>query len=171
MINMYMVRSVDGGGFIALMPRPQGDALKQDMKILKERGVGILVSLLEAHEDRVLGLIQERLHATLEGIEFIGHPIPDKGIPRDSDAFLALIASLKERVLEGAGVTVHCWGGIGRSGLLSASILIAMGATTRDALRQVSMARGVQVPETPQQIDWLIKHQTRIRAGFRPDTG
>lgn len=167
---MHTVRTVDGGGFIALMPRPDGDTLQQDMAVLKGKGVGVLVSLLEAHEDKTLGLAEERLYATQQKIEFIGYPVADKGVPRDSGPFIALIADLKARVLGGTGVTVHCWGGIGRSGLLSAGVLIAMGATTREALRQVSAARGMQIPETPEQIIWLVQHQVRIRAGIESGT-
>ena len=168
MIKMHTVRKVDGGGFIALMPRPGGDdILQEDMAELKKKGVDVLVSLLEAHEDKALGLTTERQYAVCQQIEFVSHPVPDKGVPQDSIAFVELITDLTGRVLAGTGVTVHCWGGIGRSGLFSAGVLIALGATTGEALRQVSAARGVQVPETPDQIIWLVQHQDRLRAGVK----
>ena len=45
--------------------------------------------------------------------------------------------------------------GIGRSGLLAASLLVSSGIEPEEAIRRVSVARGVSVPETVEQKKWV----------------
>ena len=47
--------------------------------------------------------------------------------------------------------------GIGRSGLLAAALLVSSSVDPDAAIRRVSDARGLPVPETAQQKEWITK--------------
>ncbi len=68
---------------------------------------------------------------------------------------LNLVGALDRLLVEGHRIVIHCRGGIGRSGLLTASLLVSSGIEPEAAIRQVSDARGFSVPETAQQIQWV----------------
>lgn len=48
------------------------------------------------------------------------------------------------------------------SGLVGAAVLLHCGFTVRDALSAISKARGVQVPDTTEQSEWLSRYQGAI---------
>lgn len=155
MVEMYVVWTVNDG-FIGLMPKPNaGEQLENELVALKEQGVNVLVSLLEPSETEALGLHNEYIMADRHGIKFISHPVPDKGVPQHGESFLSLVLELRGNMMEGMGVVVHCWGGIGRSGLLVAAVLTASGFTPSMAFQKVSEARGADVPEVRSQALWL----------------
>jgi protein-tyrosine phosphatase len=55
----------------------------------------------------------------------------------------------------GKNVLVHCRQGIGRSGLVAACLLVKKGMSPGAAVDSVSAARGMPVPETTEQRDWI----------------
>ena len=50
---------------------------------------------------------------------------------------------------------MHCWGGVGRSSLFAAALLVARGTDADTALARIAAARGVPVPETDEQRAWV----------------
>ena len=50
---------------------------------------------------------------------------------------------------------IHCRASIGRSSLLLAALLTAEGLTPDDAFRRLTVARGLRVPDTPDQVRWV----------------
>lgn len=141
---------------MAIMSRPRGNEdLQEEIVALARLGVNAIVSMLEPDEVWELGLREEQAHCAAQGFSFISLPIPDRGTPRSAQAFIAVIRSLREQVLSGAVLAVHCRAGIGRSGLLMAGLLVAFGHSPAEALAIASSARGVKVPDTPAQEKWL----------------
>ena len=51
---------------------------------------------------------------------------------------------------------------VGRSGVLAASVAMACGMPLQAALEMISKARGVPVPETQVQRDWLQRIEPRL---------
>ncbi|MFI9810878.1 phosphatase domain-containing protein [Saccharothrix variisporea] len=88
-------------------------------------------------------------------------PIPDFGVPADLDAELHRLAA---DVRAGRHVVVHCWGGIGRSSLIAAALLVLDGAEPAGAWQAIAEARGREVPETDEQRAWLDDFARRVRA-------
>jgi protein-tyrosine phosphatase len=56
---------------------------------------------------------------------------------------------------EGKNVVVHCRQGVGRSGLVAVGAMVISGVGVEKAIETVSAARGLAVPETPVQLQWL----------------
>ena len=84
-------------------------------------------------------------------------PIPDRGVPTSTREALSLLGSIAAVLEQGQNVAVHCRQGIGRSGLVTASVLVTSGIGVEKALEVVGVARGLTIPETLEQLEW-IKH-------------
>lgn len=121
----------------------------------RRAGVDTVVSLLENDEAVQLQLAQEREAAESKGIDFISFPIPDRGVPASVSAVVSLLKRIVAALEDGKNVAVHCRQSVGRSGLIAAGVLIASGIETEKVIDVVSIARGVTVPETPAQLEWL----------------
>lgn len=143
---------------LALMPRPfGGDWLAEEIEGWREAGVTSVVSFLEWHEVRNLELEQEEALCGMAGIRFRSFPIKDRGTPDSVPAVSALVTALAAELAAGEAVVIHCRGGIGRTGLIAGCLLHALGIPQQDILPMLSRARGVTVPDTPEQEAWL-KH-------------
>src|SRR5262249_48849147 len=131
--------------------------LDEEIRTLKDDGVEILVSLLTGEEASYLDLDRGSDAASSYGIEFISHPITDRGIPETPQPLWALARTLAKRFAEGRSIAAHCRMGIGRPPLLLASIMVCGGAQPDDAWAAIGAARGCIVPDTLEQRDWLTR--------------
>ena len=122
---------------------------------LKQEGIDVVVSLLENDEAAQLELMEESEAARANGIRFISFPIPDRGVPASLPAALSLIGDIEAALEQGQTVGVHCRQSIGRAGLVAAGVLTASGIRPEEAIETVSGARGLNVPETPEQRAWI----------------
>jgi protein-tyrosine phosphatase len=118
-------------------------------------GVDILVSMLPADEAIELGLAAEEQLCEQAGITFRSFPIPDRQTPSSMTAFSKFVAELSSEAQAGRSIAVHCRASIGRSSLLLAGLLVSEGLTPEDAFSRLSTARGVEVPDTPEQVRWV----------------
>jgi protein-tyrosine phosphatase len=152
-----------GPGRLATMAHPRGGArLADEMAGLARAGVDVFVSALTWEEDRRLGLTQVAAAAQAAGVEFVSFPIADRGVPRAQDIagdtdVVALGVRLAAHVRAGRFVVTQCFAGIGRSALLACATLVMLGIGPENALRMVSQARGLPVPDTEAQRDWLYE--------------
>ena len=106
----------------------------------------VIVSMLEPEEADDLGLGYQAQFCRQQGIAYLNCPVPDRGIPDDRAAFIATA----DQVLE-----AHCFAGIGRSPLMIATVLVRHGLDVDTAWSRVSAARGLMVPDTDAQWQWL----------------
>jgi protein-tyrosine phosphatase len=81
---------------------------------------------------------------------------------------MALLSKLEAQLVEGKSVGIHCRQGIGRSGLLAASLLILGGVPLEAALDRVKIARGCAVPETAEQREWVARFAQDHLAALPP---
>ena len=140
------------------MPYPNGDdELVAQLLGLKELGVDILVSLLEPSESEALGLSMTASLAADLALEFVAYPLPDHDFPPDPQEFANLAFSLSDRLKLGSSVAVHCVGGIGRSTLLAAAIMVDLGDDPETLFDRMSSVRAYPVPDTIAQIDWFFE--------------
>jgi protein-tyrosine phosphatase len=143
---------------LAIVPRPRGaEWLRDELGLLRDEGIDVLVSLLSPYEAWALGLVDEEAIAGDLGMHFIAHPIPDREVPDDVPGFRQLVANLAVDVRAGRKIGVHCRACIGRSTVLLASLMIAMGSDPEEALRLIADARGMAVPDTLEQREWILQ--------------
>jgi protein-tyrosine phosphatase len=141
---------------LAIMPAPFGGSRMEDeIRLLKREATDVLVSLLAPAEEQELALELERAACSGHGIRFRSFPIPDRDVPTSTEAFLQFLETLHEDLLQGRSIVAHCRAGIGRSSLLLASLLRREGLSTDDAFRRITHARGMLVPDTPEQLRWV----------------
>ena len=146
----------NGPGRLAIALRPRGgDWLDDEARAWRRAGVDVVVSLLKADEEQQLNLAGERDAAERNGIQFTSFPVVDRGVPSSIEATVSLLRSITNALENGKNVAVHCRQGIGRSGLIAAAARMSAGSTPYAAIDAVTTARGLNVPETPEQVRWL----------------
>lgn len=156
-------------GKLAISGRPRGgDWLEAEVDGWRDAGLEVILSLLETDEAEQLGLKDERLLTESTGLQFLSFPIPDRGVPPSTTDAMRLLAEIISALEAGRNVAVHCRQSVGRSGLVAAGALIRTGIGMREAVDAVSRARGLPVPETSGQLQWLNRLVTEpvTYAGF-----
>jgi protein-tyrosine phosphatase len=143
-------------GRLAISSRPRGgDWLETDIENWRNARIDVVVSLLTPQEESELNLNGERVQSVAHGIRFISLPIEDRRIPASQEEVSQLIEVLREALQAGRNVAIHCRQGIGRSGMVAASLLVSSGVEPAKAVQIVSSTRGLPVPETTEQRDWI----------------
>ena len=155
-------RSWPGKLFVSSRPRG-GDWLSDETKRWRESGIQTVLSLLTREEESELGILDESVEAAKQGMKFISFPIPDRGIPGSSAAAIEVLDEVHNELQRGKNVLVHCRQGIGRAGMVAASLLVLDGREPHAAIEEVSKARGVRVPETPDQEQWIYRLPARVK--------
>jgi protein-tyrosine phosphatase len=125
------------------------------MTSYREQGVTVLVSLLEHQEAVELDLASEAEAAQEAGLEYRSFTIRDRGVPISRADAMSFVEALRQRLDQGAGVAIHCRAGIGRSALIAGAILLSRGLHLAKVLELLRKSRGMPVPETPEQMEWL----------------
>lgn len=144
-------------GRLAIMPCPRGgEELEDELRFLANLGVQILASVLTDEDGLGYELELEERLCTKLGIEYLSFPIDDHDVPGSTADATAFIESLATRLARGRNVAVHCLAGIGRSGLICASLLVTAGFSPQQAFDKLSAARGIASPETDEQKQWVI---------------
>jgi protein-tyrosine phosphatase len=145
------------GGRVAIAARPRGDDwLESEITGWKSAGLDVVVSLFEPDEISELGLRREAELCRAQGIEFISFPIADRGLPKSHDETWQLVRFIADGIAAGGRPLIHCRAGIGRSSVIAACALICSGIEAERALALIKDARGVSVPDTEEQRDWVI---------------
>jgi len=152
-------------GRLGIMARPRaGDWLEDEIRGWRQAGVDLVVSLLELEEISDLGLQNEAGLCHGNGIDFVALPIPDRGVPASHGDARSIARDIVVRCAAGQSVAVHCRAGIGRSSVIAGCALVLAGMTAEDALAALSAARGLRVPDTDGQRDWLIGFAQSLRS-------
>jgi Cyclin-dependent kinase inhibitor 3 (CDKN3) len=97
------------------------------------------------------------------GTSYERFPIRDGSVPDEPKTMGEIIAAIDRAMAEGGITYVHCWGGVGRTGLAVACWLQERGQTPDEALADLSnkwrscakSKRMPSSPETPEQVRWV----------------
>lgn len=132
----------------------------------------VLVSLLSDDELAEIGIADLDDAVAVHGIEHHRLSVRDGGVP-DPDqlpAVLALVDRLRDRLLAGRTVVLHCRVGQGRSGMLAALVTASLWALPAEAIARVRRAQPRAV-ETVQQEHYVhdaafawFRHHVAVRA-------
>ncbi len=142
------------------MPDPL--TLQAGLQQLKNDSIDKILCLMEESESNTLGLQQQKSLTEAAGMEFERFPITDFSVPDFLDLQIQITRNLNY-LHSGKNLLVHCKGGIGRTGLICCCLMLSTGISVPEAISVVTRQRGEQVPETPEQIDMLIRYAARNR--------
>jgi len=152
-------------GKLAMAARPRGgDWLEDDLSSWKREGVDTVLTLLTPEEEKDLELQQEAGEAKKLGMDFASFPILDRQIPKSEAKWAQILENITRTLSDGKRVVVHCRQGIGRSGLVAACLLVRRGMSPGAAVELASAARGVSIPETSEQRDWIDHYAVALSA-------
>ena len=143
-------------GNLAIVARPRGgDWLNDDIQQWKDAGFDIVVSALTASEESHFDLRNEAAAVRAHHMGFVSVPIEDRETPPRTSFVTAQLEQIENALRDGKSLAVHCRQGLGRAPLIVASLMVLAGMDADDAFQTISKARGVKVPETPAQIEWV----------------
>lgn len=149
-----------GAGRLSIMARPRGgDWLADELHGLRHIGVKVLVCALTDPEQVELGLAEEATACATAGMAFVAIPIPDRGVP-DEETLQPVLDHLHAALTTGQHIVIHCRAGIGRASLLAGALLVSEGLDAEQAWQRLATARGLPVPDTNQQRQWLQRFAT-----------
>lgn len=117
--------------------------LDLDLDQIEQWGTAALVTLIEPHEMRVMGVQQLGAVVATRHMDWLHLPIRDVSIPGPDfeRVWEKAGAGLRARLRDGFNVVVHCKGGLGRAGTIAARLLVELGSDPERAIRMVRRVR------------------------------
>lgn len=151
-IDTIALGALPGKIGLTFLPGKKGDALygapwdrdlKMDLAQIIEWGAHAVVSLLEPHEFGRLGVPQFPEVMTRQPFRWFHLEVRDSDVPdqRFEDKWPQVRPALVDILRRGGGVVVHCRGGLGRTGLVVACLLVELGMRSEEAIAQVRAVR------------------------------
>ncbi len=128
----------------------RGRDLAADLDAIAQMGTAHVVALLTSAEMEWAGVADLPGEVDRRGMGFVHLPIPDQGVPTATEV-TALSARIRGWLAADEDVVVHCMGGLGRSGLVSASVLVDLGFAAEDAIQEIRDVRDPRAVETQAQ--------------------
>jgi ADP-ribosyl-[dinitrogen reductase] hydrolase len=177
-LRIDLVSAGPGGGLIGISlcpgkrcssltgPRWERD-LALDLDVISEWRADAVVSLIEEHEIAELGVNHLGAQLQARGIEWRHLPIADWRAPdaRFEAAWSSCGPALLALIRAGGRVLVHCRGGLGRTGTVTALLLVELGLSPADAIARVRQARPGAI-ETRAQLNYVLD---RARSPASPE--
>ena len=128
-----------------------------DVTVIREWGASSVLTLIEPSEFDFLQVRRLPTAVRDAGLVWLHAPIKDVSIP--GHAFDAAWKTIGPRLINdltgGQSVVVHCRGGLGRAGLVTAKLLIAMGEEPATAIERVRHIRPGAI-ETSEQVRYVL---------------
>jgi len=126
--------------------------LAQDITALKDQDITAVVSLLAQQELLHHGAGDIETLLSQAKIDWHQFPISDFGTPSAEviQRWAETVPQLLQHLQEGQKVVIHCAAGYGRTGMMTAALLVAMGVDAEKAIALVRAARPGTI-ETPEQ--------------------
>ncbi|WP_350333060.1 protein-tyrosine phosphatase family protein [Coralliovum pocilloporae] len=152
-----------GAGQLSLVIRPEPHRVPETVSGWVTHGITSVISMLEHEEACELGLLDEEAVCLERGLSFTSFPIPDFTVPDDMSRCRTLAETLAQSARQGDHLAFHCRGTIGRSPMMLASLLVIDNREPGAIWSMIRNARGVEVPDTREQEDWLYRFADQLK--------
>ena len=153
-LDLFPIHGPWPGKFAISMPPRSDGWLEHDLRQLKTAGFDALVSAITGEELAKLNLTRLPQACRAHAIEHIHLPIGNLQVPSLGRA-LPLLHRWCAELEAGRGIAIHCFGSVGRSPTLAASLLVLSGVPVETAWQRIEQARGREVPDTLEQRRWV----------------
>jgi ADP-ribosylglycohydrolase/protein-tyrosine phosphatase len=144
--------------------------LDADLKVIQSFGAAALVTLMEDDELQEVKVSPERLRTrvTAHWMEWHHLPIQDVHTPNGHFEDLWVYSGLRLRklLIQGRNIVIHCRGGLGRTGMIAARLLVELGLEPVEAIRRIRAARPGSIETRDQE-----KHVLGCRKIGSPGAG
>ena len=127
--------------------------LGADLDVIAAWNAAAVVTLVEPHELDSLGITLLGAEVQRRHMQWHHWPIRDYGVPDETfeAGWPARSAMLRSLLACGGRVLVHCKGGLGRAGTVSARLLVEGGTSPDDAIKAVRAVRPGVIETGPQE--------------------
>jgi atypical dual specificity phosphatase len=129
------------------------NAYPDELPDLYAAGIRAVVSLLNIPSDAAV--------YESAGFAYLCVPLPDGGAPTMAQAS-EFVRFAQDKITAGKPVAVHCHAGLGRTGTMLATYLIAQGKSAEEAIRTIRAVESSAI-ETPRQIQFLYEFADLVR--------
>jgi hypothetical protein len=148
MVLTEMPFGLPGRIFRSPMPFSPYDPWRDALVVFRQHDISLIVLLAETNECYyVTGQDLPALYRQA-GFQVLHLPIPDGGVP-SRDELAALVTAISQRAQAGDHVVIHCYAGIGRTGLVLAAMakfLLGLSGAAAIAWVRDSIPRAVETP-------------------------
>ena len=131
--------------------------LDTDLHAIRDWGTSLLVTLVGEKELELLDVSEIGAKTKALNMDWLQMPITDFSVPSvDFESNWPIhSANLVSRIVSGERIVLHCRGGLGRTGLVAARLLIELGSNPVDAIKAVRKARPHTI-ETSEQEQYVL---------------
>jgi len=135
--------------------------LAADLRVIRAWGAHTVVSLMEDHEFSLLDVAALGDEVRRHGLDWMHLPIRDVDVPdsRFEQAWALAGQIVHARLDAGQRILIHCRGGLGRTGLVAARVLVERGCAPRVAIHRVRAVRPHAIETTAQEAYVLKAHR------------
>ena len=136
---------------------PWSRDMHTDIAAIADWGAVALITLMESHELDKLGVSGLGDAVKARGLDWYHLPIQDVYVPSAAfeEKWTDVGETLRKQLLAGQSIVVHCRGGLGRTGMVAARLLIELGEKPVTVLQRVRAARPGAV-ETAEQEEYVL---------------
>ena len=128
-----------------------------DLDVVASWGASAVVTLIEPKEIVALNVEGLGFEVERRGMQWHHLPIVDLQVPDQQFeiAWNQCRPALLDILRQGGRVLVHCRGGLGRAGTIAARLLVELGVSPQQAVKQVREARPRAI-ETLEQLNYVL---------------
>ncbi len=141
------------------------ETARRHMDAFLEAGINTFIDLTQPHElVSYESILKEQAHIYDTSAFYHRFAIHDHSVP-SHETMLTILDTIDNALGSGHKVYVHCWGGVGRTGITVGCYLVRHGTSNEEALIQVNKLYRTRTntfyyptsPETLEQIEFVRK--------------
>lgn len=143
------------------------ERLADDIAAIRAEGTTALVTLNEIDELGTAGLTHLGNAARRRRLAWYHLPIRDFDVPDEAfeRQWAGVSPELRRRLRDGESIVMHCWAGLGRTGMIAARLLVELGEDPVTAIELVRAARPGAVQTAAQEAHVLNLRERTATAG------
>lgn len=128
----------------------------------KDDNISLVVTLLDTIEVTRLDISTLGKFLKENNIYWEHFPIQDLRIPTDQNLLIKLLVHMKKLLDDDKSVLIHCYAGLGRTGLLATTLLVSLGLEAKVSIEHIRKIRPGSI-ETIEQENFVKQWDFRFK--------